>query len=184
MFCVFFSSRRRHTRYWRDWSADVCSSDLCKHDRREVLARAGSTFPTLRLRPLPRAASCDHELTGSATVCHLDGHATVCHLDGHATVCHLDGHATVCHLDGHATVCHLDGHATVRKLAGGLQVGQRPAAGGVVGHHRLPETGRLGDPHGTRHRRAQNLRREVCTYFFGNLGRQAGATVVHGQQDG
>src|SRR3712207_9519250 len=27
--CVFFfSSRRRHTRYWRDWSSDVCSSDL------------------------------------------------------------------------------------------------------------------------------------------------------------
>src|SRR3712207_9351600 len=30
MECVllFFSSRRRHTRYWRDWSSDVCSSDL------------------------------------------------------------------------------------------------------------------------------------------------------------
>src|SRR3712207_14098 len=27
---VFFSSRRRHTRYWRDWSSDVCSSDLRK----------------------------------------------------------------------------------------------------------------------------------------------------------
>src|SRR5215217_943915 len=27
-FCFFFSSRRRHTRYWRDWSSDVCSSDL------------------------------------------------------------------------------------------------------------------------------------------------------------
>src|SRR3712207_7939032 len=27
----FFSSRRRHTRYWRDWSSDVCSSDLI-HD--------------------------------------------------------------------------------------------------------------------------------------------------------
>src|SRR3712207_7001333 len=25
---IFFSSRRRHTRYWRDWSSDVCSSDL------------------------------------------------------------------------------------------------------------------------------------------------------------
>src|SRR5215203_942627 len=31
----FFSSRRRHTRYWRDWSSDVCSSDLL-----ERLARA------------------------------------------------------------------------------------------------------------------------------------------------
>src|SRR3712207_7658017 len=27
----FFSSRRRHTRYWRDWSSDVCSSDLYLH---------------------------------------------------------------------------------------------------------------------------------------------------------
>src|SRR5207245_4389622 len=25
---VFFSSRRRHTRCYRDWSSDVCSSDL------------------------------------------------------------------------------------------------------------------------------------------------------------
>src|SRR5207245_7453485 len=28
MFCFFFSSRRRHTRCYRDWSSDVCSSDL------------------------------------------------------------------------------------------------------------------------------------------------------------
>src|SRR3712207_8331735 len=28
MVVFFFSSRRRHTRYWRDWSSDVCSSDL------------------------------------------------------------------------------------------------------------------------------------------------------------
>src|SRR5207245_7041203 len=26
----FFSSRRRHTRCYRDWSSDVCSSDLAK----------------------------------------------------------------------------------------------------------------------------------------------------------
>src|SRR5216684_6806373 len=28
IFCFFFSSRRRHTRCSRDWSSDVCSSDL------------------------------------------------------------------------------------------------------------------------------------------------------------
>src|SRR3712207_2179899 len=37
----FFSSRRRHTRYWRDWSSDVCSSDLSRNNvvlsRRAVL---------------------------------------------------------------------------------------------------------------------------------------------------
>src|SRR5437660_7928539 len=27
----FFSSRRRHTRWPRDWSSDVCSSDLSAH---------------------------------------------------------------------------------------------------------------------------------------------------------
>src|SRR3712207_8870377 len=30
MYFFFFSSRRRHTRYWRDWSSDVCSSDLLR----------------------------------------------------------------------------------------------------------------------------------------------------------
>src|SRR2546430_212542 len=29
-FYVFFSSRRRHTRFDCDWSSDVCSSDLCR----------------------------------------------------------------------------------------------------------------------------------------------------------
>src|SRR5690606_40676135 len=29
----FFSSRRRHTRFSRDWSSDVCSSDLLKKSR-------------------------------------------------------------------------------------------------------------------------------------------------------
>src|SRR5439155_14153652 len=29
-FFFFFSSRRRHTRWPRDWSSDVCSSDLCQ----------------------------------------------------------------------------------------------------------------------------------------------------------
>src|SRR5690606_39367710 len=28
LYSFFFSSRRRHTRFSRDWSSDVCSSDL------------------------------------------------------------------------------------------------------------------------------------------------------------
>src|SRR3712207_31468 len=50
----FFSSRRRHTRYWRDWSSDVCSSDLnlvafanlleaCRHGKVEHLVYASSS---------------------------------------------------------------------------------------------------------------------------------------------
>src|SRR3712207_8260240 len=37
----FFSSRRRHTRYWRDWSSDVCSSDLGN-----AVAKVGDTTIT------------------------------------------------------------------------------------------------------------------------------------------
>src|SRR2546422_7499884 len=34
MFFFFFSSRRRHTRCSRDWSSDVCSSDLLQRQIR------------------------------------------------------------------------------------------------------------------------------------------------------
>src|SRR5438105_2941351 len=34
VFFFFFSSRRRHTRSTRDWSSDVCSSDLSRTTRR------------------------------------------------------------------------------------------------------------------------------------------------------
>src|SRR2546422_7051625 len=37
----FFSSRRRHTRCSRDWSSDVCSSDLLSSEFQEVHGRAG-----------------------------------------------------------------------------------------------------------------------------------------------
>src|SRR5207253_8610472 len=33
----FFSSRRRHTRWPRDWSSDVCSSDLRYPDLEELV---------------------------------------------------------------------------------------------------------------------------------------------------
>src|SRR5690349_21928966 len=35
----FFSSRRRHTRSLRDWSSDVCSSDLRWKDSLDILGR-------------------------------------------------------------------------------------------------------------------------------------------------
>src|SRR5690606_40129984 len=38
-FFFFFSSRRRHTRFSRDWSSDVCSSDLeVRPERAQALA--------------------------------------------------------------------------------------------------------------------------------------------------
>src|SRR5438445_2420303 len=55
----FFSSRRRHTRYWRDWSSDVCSSDLLdpggiqgsKRALRESLGRQRDDRPDLLEQP-------------------------------------------------------------------------------------------------------------------------------------
>src|SRR5690349_7517056 len=38
--CFFFSSRRRHTRSLRDWSSDVCSSDLEAIDRLHTTAES------------------------------------------------------------------------------------------------------------------------------------------------
>src|SRR5207245_5914135 len=51
-FFFFFSSRRRHTRCYRDWSSDVCSSDLSPN---HTVTRAGrgSLCPRGQARPLP-----------------------------------------------------------------------------------------------------------------------------------
>src|SRR5207302_2515953 len=55
-FFFFFSSRRRHTRFSRDWSSDVCSSDLPRWSRsRRTAARRRSKravrSTTLNLSP-------------------------------------------------------------------------------------------------------------------------------------
>src|SRR5438067_3567532 len=39
LYIFFFSSRRRHTRSKRDWSSDVCSSDLIEHIVSDTEAR-------------------------------------------------------------------------------------------------------------------------------------------------
>src|SRR2546421_4987776 len=45
-FCFFFSSRRRHTRSDRDWSSDVCSSDLLDRSViRPTLGGPGAHLP-------------------------------------------------------------------------------------------------------------------------------------------
>src|SRR5207249_5480425 len=42
----FFSSRRRHTRSKRDWSSDVCSSDLSFSQQRRTLMSQSTTEPS------------------------------------------------------------------------------------------------------------------------------------------
>src|SRR5690625_3074657 len=48
--CFFFASRRRHTSWPRDWSSDVCSSDLSCADERACANRPTSIFATMRAR--------------------------------------------------------------------------------------------------------------------------------------
>src|SRR2546422_4267670 len=53
-FFFFFSSRRRHTRCSRDWSSDVCSSDLDK------ASQNGESL--LLLRSCPRIVGVDEDV--------------------------------------------------------------------------------------------------------------------------
>src|SRR5215510_9152154 len=46
-FVFFFSSRRRHTRWPRDWSSDVCSSDLVR--RRLPRVSLATVYRNLRM---------------------------------------------------------------------------------------------------------------------------------------
>src|SRR5690625_8032865 len=63
----FFSSRRRHTRWPRDWSSDVCSSDLAEAARTRLMAIFDLTHVQaeyileLRLRRLTKFSQVDLE---------------------------------------------------------------------------------------------------------------------------
>src|SRR5258707_875424 len=50
VFFFFFSSRRRHTRYWRDWSSDVCSSDLTNNAGVEFTRSMGAEVQMVTIR--------------------------------------------------------------------------------------------------------------------------------------
>src|SRR5256885_11476952 len=78
-FYFFFSSRRRHTRLQGDWSSDVCSSDLPRDLRIDVLWHSS---PSLGIysgiaeiliallcegeRPLTRGGACGCRASGAA----------------------------------------------------------------------------------------------------------------------
>src|SRR3712207_7963679 len=73
LFC--FSSRRRHTRYWRDWSSDVCSSDL--------VLRPGGETP--ELRPGSRQNSLSAISRGATPSVHGSGRGQERSPEGWAT---------------------------------------------------------------------------------------------------
>src|SRR5207245_7416337 len=65
-FFFFFSSRRRHTRCYRDWSSDVCSSDLTVGPRQT--GRYGMVVPRF----------VDQALRGEPITVYGDGQQSRC----------------------------------------------------------------------------------------------------------
>src|SRR5258707_3420378 len=57
----FCSSRRRHTRYWRDWSSDVCSSDLIGRSSELIEFRDAKTGQVINSDERPMM----HDATGA-----------------------------------------------------------------------------------------------------------------------
>src|SRR5690606_41204937 len=63
---LFFSSRRRHTRFSRDWSSDVCSSDLVTEWLNPVEGRAWRAVVAV-LNRLPGALDTDLQRESGVT---------------------------------------------------------------------------------------------------------------------
>src|SRR5439155_2782424 len=61
----FFSSRRRHTRWPRDWSSDVCSSDLASPGPRGLGPGLAYRSRTTRRR----RCACSSECSGWSQPC-------------------------------------------------------------------------------------------------------------------
>src|SRR5207249_5295454 len=74
VFFFFFSSRRRHTRSKRDWSSDVCSSDLSSYTlpvptrRPSIQIDAVVGVVSSRRRPVGTAARRGAGATGGTAV--------------------------------------------------------------------------------------------------------------------
>src|SRR5207253_5619286 len=77
----FFSSRRRHTRWPRDWSSDVCSSDL-RSIRRQLGRRLHHPFTSRRFE---RLSVTEHHQQRIAAVAlplgHHRSHRNACRED-------------------------------------------------------------------------------------------------------
>src|SRR5690554_7172712 len=95
----FFSSRRRHTRCGRDWSSDVCSSDLYSIDlvaydlqnMRVGHALANASRRGVRVRVITDVIHRDHaprfthpmwDTLRAAGIYNIDDSGTIYHPDG------------------------------------------------------------------------------------------------------
>src|SRR6185295_17593307 len=67
----FFPSRRRHTRYWRDWSSDVCSSDLTAEKLPEMDKATGFAKAFMLDGKVPEVGARLKQTEFAATLEHL-----------------------------------------------------------------------------------------------------------------
>src|SRR5271166_7191159 len=92
----FFSSRRRHTRWPRDWSSDVCSSDLVTLAHNDAFGDGQEGSVRIGLEALSGSfdavfvAPCDLPLIGAADLTELIG-AFKKRADGHIIIPIVDG---------------------------------------------------------------------------------------------
>src|SRR5207245_4049801 len=81
---VFFSSRRRHTRCYRDWSSDVCSSDLHLGESRHTAFGLPRVMIVSDDADFSRAVTCRWQTERSVPAFTLMG-GDLCHgFDGDA----------------------------------------------------------------------------------------------------
>src|SRR5690606_39732266 len=72
LFTFFFSSRRRHTRFSRDWSSDVCSSDLLHEVLGVGVLRHNFRFHVWQLAPVVDPGAF-FAIAGTEGVFHAEG---------------------------------------------------------------------------------------------------------------
>src|SRR5690606_40390261 len=94
----FFSSRRRHTRFSRDWSSDVCSSDL-GHDVDD--AGEAAFWGTVHEEPVARHWAMRNRsvIRRVGLVAHVDHPHWMTTLDRRVTECPLTEDRTPCALE-------------------------------------------------------------------------------------
>src|SRR3989442_15538495 len=75
----FFSSRRRHTRCGRDWSSDVCSSDLAAAYSTQAVVDARNEYAAAQAGDRDKTADTVKKAAGGAVVGAAGGAAGGAH---------------------------------------------------------------------------------------------------------
>src|SRR5437867_1485872 len=118
-FVFFFSSRRRHTRSYGDWSSDVCSSDLAPIDDRGELML--DEFERL-LGPRTKIASVSHMSNALGTITPAREIVRLAHARGVPVL--LDGSQAAYHMPVDVQALGCDFYvATGHKLYGPTGIG-------------------------------------------------------------